>query len=129
MANGINTPVKASKAGGAEILRGTKQKAKILRDALAEGGDDNPFQDLGIKADALFQTEGPIAAADLKLEVERILKKFSATIAIDENNPVRIFKNEVGELGVTFKWVDLETNDVQDFAEYVQAPGNGQQLA
>jgi len=123
MANGIKTPVKASKAGGAEILKGTKQKAKILRLALSEGDDNNPFQKLGIMPDALFQNEGPTAAADLRLEVERILKKFSDSIGIDPNFPVTIFKSETGELGVTFKWVDLETNDTTDFSEFLQIPG------
>ncbi len=123
MANGINVPVQPGKSGGAAILRGSKQKGKILRLALSPGDDKNPFQDIGIKERAIFQSEDALAASDIKFEVQRILKKFEGKIIINPEKPITIFRDPKRGFGVEFEWIDLETNDKGDFSEFFQQPG------
>jgi len=123
MANGIKTPVKASQSGGTEFLRNSRQKQKILRQALAAGDDKNPFQDIGIKERAVFQLDDAYAAAEIKIEVQRILNKFVGVIEINPNKPITVVRDPEKGFGVEFEWIDLETNEVSEFSEFLQNPG------
>ncbi len=123
MANGMNTPVKASQSGGTEFLRNARQKQKILRLALAAGDDKNPFQKIGIEERAVFQIDDAFAAAEIKIEVQRILSKFSQFIEINPNKPITVVRDPEKGFGVEFEWIDLETNEVSEFSEFLQNPG------
>jgi len=123
MANGIKTPVKASQSGGMEFLRNAREKQKILRLALAAGDDKNPFQDIGIKERAVFQLDDAYAAAEIKIEVQRILNKFVGVIEINPNKPITVVRDPEKGFGVEFEWIDLETNEVSEFSEFLQNPG------
>lgn len=123
MANGINIPVKASPAGGAEIVKSSRQKAKILRNALSAGDDKNPFQDLGVKERSVFQLDDAYAAAEIKIEVQRILNKFKDTIEVNPDKPITVVRDPEKGFGVEFEWVDLETNEISEFTQFLQNPG------
>lgn len=123
MADGMNSPVKPSKFGGVEFLKGQKQKGKILRHALYAGDDKNPFQSLGASEKVVFQVDNARSAADMKLEVQRIVDKFSGKIAINPDTPITVFRDPEKGLGVEFQWIDLETNELSDFQGFVEQPG------
>ena len=123
MAKGIQVPVRAGRSGGSEILVGSIQKAKILRLALAEGGDKNPFQDLGIKPRAVYRNEDALAGSDMKLEIRRILRKFVGKLEVNPAKPITIFRDPDRGFGVEFQWIDTETNELGDFGNFFQQPG------
>lgn len=123
MSSGINVPLTPGKSGGADITKGSKQKTKILRLALAAGDDMNPFQDIGIKEKAVYQLEDALAASDIKSEVERILKKFEGNIVVNPDKPITVFRDPEKGFGVEFEWIDLETNDRGDFSQLFEQPG------
>lgn len=123
MANGIKMPVRASKAGGTELVRGSKQKAKVFRLALSVRDDKNPFQKVGISEDAVYQVEDALAASEIRLEVERVLARFEGSIAIKPGSEIQIFSRNDEGIVVQFEWIDLETNEVGDFSQPYKKPG------
>jgi len=46
---GLSIPMTVNKGGGAKIENSDAQLHKLILQALQEGDDDNPFQDLGIQ--------------------------------------------------------------------------------
>lgn len=125
MATGFSIPVKANVSGGVQISQSGRQIDKLIRLALAEGDDDNPFQDLGMRPRAIYQSPGPIAFADIKIEIERLLRKFKDSIAISPSGPVTVFKAEDdNEVGVSFTYIDLETNEPREFVNFFSRPGS-----
>ncbi len=123
MATGMNTPVKASRSGGTEFLRNARQKAKILREALSAGDDKNPFQDLGVKERAVFQLDDAFAGSEIKAEVQRILNKFVEILVVNPDRPLTVVRDPDRGFGVEFEWIDLETNEVFEFSQFLQNPG------
>jgi hypothetical protein len=123
MATGIKMPVKASRAGGTEYQRDSKQKEKVFRLALSVGDDKNPFQDVGLKEDAIYQVEDALAASEIRLEVERILQKFTGSIAIKPGSEITVFRKDDEGIYVQFEWIDLETNETGEFLQPFRKPG------
>jgi len=73
---GLRLPVKTAKSGGIDIEKETSELDKILRLALSEGDDHNPFQDIGIMPRIIYSINDMTTASEARLEVKRILKKF-----------------------------------------------------
>ena len=124
MANGMKMPVKASKGGGTEFLRSSRQKAKIFRLALSVGDDKNPFQNLGISEDPIFEIEDSLAVSEIRIEIERILKKFEGSIEIKPGSELKFFRRDDEGIVVQFEWIDLDTNDVGEFQIPFSQPGS-----
>lgn len=124
MADGLAIPIGVDIRGGASIEKGSKQKTKVLKLALSEGDDTNPFQNLGISSSIIFDINSDITAAEAKLEVDRILKKFEGKIELDDSNPIEVFRDpETAELGISFTYVDLDTNLPAEFRRILERAG------
>lgn len=115
MSSGLSFPVRASKSGGAAIDDDSRQLQKILELAFSPGEDDNPFQALGISESIVFQVNDPSARGILRSQARKILAKFSDRVAIDPSRPVSIQQNEEGKLVLSFRYINLETNEATDF--------------
>jgi hypothetical protein len=123
MAQGLSLPVTVKGNGGASLIKGSKHLQQILEEALSEGGDDNPFQNLGIKPSIIFSINNQTTAGEMMLDIRRILKKFENRVGINPSKPLRIVRGQEGELGVSFGWVDLETNVTREFTAFFTRPG------
>jgi len=116
MATGLKIPVGVDKSGGAALERNDAlQKKKLLTLAFSEGGDDNPFQSLGLDPGLIFNIKNAQFRGRAKLEVERILADFNGLILLAPNEPIKFNFDNEGEVELSFEYVDLETNQPQDF--------------
>jgi len=124
MANGLAIPVGVNGAGGAKILKGSKQKTKIVRSAFAEGDDNNPFQDLGLPPTMIFDINGDVTAGEARVEVETILSRLREqnNIEINPNKPIRVTR-EGEELQLEFEYIDLDLNETVQFNEFLRRAG------
>lgn len=119
MPKGLTVPVMPGQSGGAQIQEDPNHLDSILRLALAEGGDDNPFQRLGLDRSIIFRINDPSARGVAKRSVEAIVRKFSDRIALDPSQPVSFSRTKEGELLVSFRYVDLTTNEATDFSAVI----------
>ena len=115
MAKGFALPVGVDKSGGAATVEDTFDLDKILRLALSPGDDDNPFQQLGLDERIIFNVNDPAARGLARASIEAILRKYADRVEIDPNNPIQFSVVESGRLDVSFKYIDLDTGNVNDF--------------
>jgi len=116
MATGLRIPVGVNKSGGAAIeTDDSRQKQKLLTLAFSEGGDDNPFHTLGLDPGLIFSIKDAQFRGKAKLEIERILSDFEGLILLDPNEPIKFDFDTLGEVELSFQYVDLETNRPQEF--------------
>lgn len=115
---GLRVPVGVNESGGANITRTEGENTlKILKLALAEGGDENGFQDLGITGSLIFSKRDFSFRANAEAEINRILNKFPELVELDPNNPIEIEFGKEGDVSLSFKYVDLITQDVNEFQQ------------
>lgn len=118
MPTGLRVPVGVNKSGGANIEDDeVEQTKKMLNLALSEGGDDNPFQDLGLKGDLIFSIQNASFRGKALSFVERVIAKFSDRIALAPGEPIQFTQDVENEIEMGFQYVDLSTNKVQDFVK------------
>jgi hypothetical protein len=118
MATGLKIPVGVNQAGSAAIERDEVQHTdNMLVLALSTGGDDNPFQDLGLKKSLIFSIRNASFRAEAIQDIERILAKYSDRIALDPKNPLQFEDINDGEIEVSFGYVNIVTNEEQEFRE------------
>jgi len=119
MPTGLKVPVRVNKSGGAAIeTNESEQEKKMLELAFGEGDDKNPFQDLGIRGrNLIFSVMGAGFQARALRESERILAKFSETVALKPDEPIvfNVENQDKGEIEMSFEYVDLFTNNVEQF--------------
>lgn len=116
MATGLKIPVGVDKSGGAAIeSSSSKQNKKILLLALSEGGDNNPFQRLGI-GNLIFKIKDVATRAQVQREIEKIIGQLSDRIVLIPNEPITFKEDVEGELEVSIKYIDIETNKVEEFS-------------
>lgn len=121
---GLAIPVGVDGSGGAAITSGAAQKKKIIISALAEGDDDNPFQNLGISSRIIFEINSVSTQAEAKLEISRILKKFRGKISVSPSDPIRVVQGKSPEeFGIAFKYIDLDTDKLEEFNEFFTKAG------
>lgn len=116
MPTGLKVPVGVSKSGGAAIeANEPEQVKKLLFIALSEGGDDNPFQALGLQGDLIFSIRNTDFRGRAQRSIDRILSKFTDRIALAPDEPIRFENIGDSEVEVSFSYVDLATSKVEEF--------------
>jgi len=116
MPTGLKIPVRVSESGGAAIERDeTEQNKKLLFLALQDGNDNNPFQELGIAKDSLFSVIDGASRGVASRAIRNVMKKFEDRIAFAPDKPIKFKVNGDGEIEVSFEYVDLFTNTVEEF--------------
>jgi len=116
MATGLKIPVGVDKSGGARVETSVvDQKKKLLELAFSERGDDNPFQILGLDPGLIFSLKDAAFRGRAKLEVERILGNFQGLIELSPTDPIEFNFDNEGEVELSFKYVDLEVDKVEEF--------------
>ena len=117
MAIGLKMPVGVTSAGGAALLDEPDELRKLVILAISEGEDDNPFQQLGIDMRIIFAQNDPSAVALARSSITAILNKFDERLALDSSVPIQFNIEENGELRVQFRYVNLDSNEPNDFNE------------
>ena len=117
MAKGLKVPVGVDKRGRALIESNEPSNTKkILKLAFCEGGDNNPFQQLGIDNRLIFSIDNASFRAKALKAINQILSKFIDLVALSENDPIQISETEnEGEVQLTFFYIDLLTNKKEEF--------------
>lgn len=117
MATGLKIPVGVGRSGGAAIeTDDVKQTKKILELALAEGGDDNAFQELGLDKTLVFSVNNPAFRGRAQRALDIILSKFTDRIRLAPDTPIKFEEgDEEGEVVMSFEYVDITTNKVEEF--------------
>jgi len=129
MATGLKVPLVASKSGGAAIQDEETQLDKLVVLSLLEGGDDNPFQDIGLSPTVLYRDNSDSAKADMRTEIEQKLKSFRGRLQLtdegivieEKQNPEAM--NEYSSF-VRFDYVNLDVNDAREFASAFSTLGD-----
>lgn len=118
MPTGLRVPVGVNKAGGANIEDDeVEQTKKMLHLALSEGGDDNPFQSLGLKGDLVFSVRNNAFRGKALNFVTRVVSKFADRIALAPGEPITFSQDTENEVEMSLKYVDLSTSKIQDFVK------------
>jgi len=92
----------------------------LLLLALQEGGDDNPFQDLGIDRSILFSVIDAAFRGRAERAINQVLAKFADRIQLAPDKPI-LFEIIPGtpdkdpSVEVSFEYVDLTTDKVEEF--------------
>lgn len=116
MPTGLKIPVRVSQSGGAAIERSEpEQLKKMLILALSEGDDDNPFQDLGIPGNLIFQVQGAGFRGKAERALNNVLAKFADRIRLRPDEPIKFEQLGEGEIEMSFEYIDLLTDKVEDF--------------
>jgi len=117
MTMGLKVPVGVSTSGGAYIEKSDgEQMKKILFLALSQGDDKNPFQNLGREINELiFRIKKPSTQARAKDILERVLAKFSDRIQLAPDAVITFQDIGEGEWEMSFEYVDLALDKVQEF--------------
>lgn len=128
MPRGLSVPLRVNKGGGAAKESVETQLDKLVVLALHEGGDDNSFQDLGMKPKIIFRINDDAAKFDVKGDIKRILKSFEGRL---ELGPDGIVVNEAdnpqineGDSNVSFEYINLDINEAREFAELLTRLGD-----
>ena len=116
MPTGLRVPVGVNKSGGANIETDeTEQTKKMLKLALSEGGDFNPFQDLGLKGDLVFSIRNAAFRGRAQKAIERVLAKFADRMRLAPGTAITFNQDIENEIEMSFEYVDLSTNKVEEF--------------
>lgn len=120
-------PLRTSKGGGAKLDDGGDQLSKLLRAALLEGEDDNPFQDLGLSPKMIYRINDDASKFDIKDEVERVLNQFRGRMKIVGEGivlkPLYSEETKAEEMHVSFEYIDLDQGEAKEFSEPVKKLG------
>ena len=115
---GLGIPFGANSAGGMRVERDeSRQTANIIRSSLSAGGDDNPFQSLGLDEKAIFQVKSEKLNATSELKIRAILEKFIDRISIPIGSDFIFDSSAEAEIKVSFGYVDLLTDEELEFRE------------
>lgn len=116
MPTGLRIPVGVDLSGGAAIeTNSAAQNKKLLLLALSEGGDNNPFQNLGGFTELVFQIKEPSVRAKAEKRLRNIMLKFSDRMQLAQDSDIEFNMSESNQVTVSFSYVDLLTNTVEEF--------------
>ena len=115
MGKGFKMPVGVNQGGGANLEEDPLHLNTVLRNALLGGEDDNPFQSLGIDLSIIFATNDDSSKGVARNAVQKVLSKFSDRLKLVPNTGIDIRQLEGGVLALSFKYINLDNNSVQDF--------------
>lgn len=119
MATGLKLPVGVDGAGGAALVSGDAQDAKVLAMALGDDDNDNAFQqNIGLGSFMIFEQPGDRTNALVRQRIKAIFRDFRAAQRFRLVNDSITFKDEdkQGEYSVEFKYINLESDEEKTFS-------------
>lgn len=118
MATGLALPLRVGPTGRTMTSTGDEQADKIIRLALADGDNDNAFQqDATLGLSHIFDVRNPGSRAKVTARLLRIFDNFERLKRFQlERNTIRWSRGGPGEQVLTFKYRNLESDEVIDFS-------------
>ena len=121
---GLKFPIQVDNGGGAALEFEPRQIDKLIKLALAEGGDENPFQTLGLPGNVIYDINDNATITSIRIRIEQILTKFEDRIVIPEDFDIKLTSiNE--ELFLEFSYLDLNNNELVDYQLNLSDGENG----
>jgi len=129
MATGLRIPIQVNDAGGASRDSKDSQLSKLIGQALADGDNDNAFQEgeIGIQDPPVFAINDRASLGKMRLVAQKVMKRFEAEeraklkgIKIftlnnqDPNDPAPV-KLKEGEAILSIEYINLETQQPSTF--------------
>lgn len=112
MARGLKLPVGVDERGRAAIEKDESANTKkILILALQEGGDYNPFQNLGIDKRLIFSTKTSSFQGKALRAIRNVFDKYSLIARLDESRPITFQDEGEGAIAVEVFYIDLLTGN------------------
>lgn len=124
MPKGLALPLDVNSLGRATVVSGSEQLGKLLIIAIQPCSSDNPFQDLGLPENLIFDINSPTLHGKLNLAIQNIFASF------EKEGRARLrsvnFENvsETQELKVFVEYQDLETMQEKEVALMLPRIGN-----
>jgi hypothetical protein len=117
MATGLSAPF-AVKQGRLIRTTGEEQLRKIILLSLSDCSSDNPFQDLGIGIQAIFNVEGPEVRFSIARRIQGVFKLLQAQgrATLSPNYPKFEVNRAQCELVVYIHYINLETATTNELA-------------
>lgn len=115
---GLRVPLGVNKKGGAALVDGEKQDEKIINIGLSGNDNLNAFQqDPGLGEDMVFDLSDPVVRGKIMIRLRDLFNDFQI------QNRYRLLEDTIvwderpgsGELQLSFKYHNLETDDPRDF--------------
>jgi hypothetical protein len=122
-ASGFDFPVRPSGAGGFELVEGEVYVDHLVLIALGSGESDNPFQDLGMNEDIIFEI-----GTDPRIKAAVASRVRSAFAILERDNLARLHSlaydevTENGDFVVHIDYINLETRNPRSVA-FTVSPG------
>ena len=123
LTRGLSVPVGVGVNGGAKLNPAATHFDQTLALAFSEGLDDNAFQDLGISSEVIFEINDIAGQASIKRRIRDIASKFLDRIRLDPQRPVEFQKGDEGEIIMNVRYVDLATDEPNEFTTTFGSPG------
>ena len=126
-ASGISQPFRGDSDGGVALAEGEEYIRQQVLATMMPNGSDNPFQDLGIGEEAIFQNP---ASPDWKLAIRQRITRQMALL--ERENLARLLKvrfdrvKPSGDLSVVVSYTNLETTQAGQAVALVgrESPSN-----
>lgn len=121
MPRGLQVPLGVSKSGGAKLEDEARQLDKLVVLALLEGGDDNPFQELGLSPSILYRDNSDESKFDTQTEISQKLETFKDRLKLSEEGVIIeevLSPEDENEYttAVSFEYVNLDTDELRQFS-------------
>lgn len=128
MIRGLSLPLRVNKGGGAAKEKEENQLDKLIVLAVQEGGDNNPFQNLGLSSSVIYRINDETSKFDIADEIKRVLKSFKGRIELGSNGVVVNAENntpqtEEGVMNVSFEYMNLDIDDARFFEDLLTSLG------
>ena len=118
MATGLTIPVSVSPSGGFAVSSGSTHDSDIIRSALGSDDNENSFQqELGLGEKAIFDINDELSRASIVTRLRAIFARFETLKRYKLLENTIGWIDQEGEQILVFKYVNLETDQVQDYQQ------------
>jgi hypothetical protein len=124
MARGLYMPVGVNPSGGAALIDGDDNDAKIIKMALSSDNNENAFQqDIGLGESMVFDLNDQALRAKIRRRLLKIFENFERQKRYKlKKDTIKWEENTVDqELALTFKYVNLESDEEKPFRRVFSA--------
>lgn len=130
MPTGLAVPVGVNSRGGAALVNGNENDAKIIKLALADVTNENAFQQgIGPGVDMIFDINDVTSRARIQSRVEAVFRRFEAQQRYKLVDETLSWSSEGGEMTMEFKYVSLEADEERLFRQQYSGAGDGSRRA
>ena len=120
MATGLKIPLGVAPNGGAALVDGDENDTKIIKTALANGDNENAFQqDITLGRQMVFDINDPLAKSKIVVKIKRIFARFRAEKRYNLlNNTLKwIDDDEEQTATLQLRYLNMESDETQEFSQ------------